>query len=208
MKLWIVGAGGYGRELFSMSGSAWGSGIDWRVAGFLNDIPDALEGFPGMPPILGDTDYQPRDGDLFICAIGDVTGRKSVCGKMQARGAYFINLVQHTAMLSSFAVLGQGIIMEAFTGVGANSRIGDFTSILCHGNVAHDVTIGRFAQVSPFAAVLGGAQIGDEVMIGSHAVILPGVKVGARATIGAGSIVIRDVPEGASVFGNPASRIQ
>jgi sugar O-acyltransferase (sialic acid O-acetyltransferase NeuD family) len=207
-RLWIIGAGGYGRELFSMTFSAFGRDETWQVAGFLNDIPDALDGYPGLPPIVDDTDYQPRDGDLFICAIGDAAGRRSVCEKFEKRGANFINLLQHTSMRSPFAVLGHRIIMEAYTGVGAHARIGDFTSVLWHATIAHDVNIGRFVQISPYAAILGGAQLGDEIMVGRHAVILPHVKVGSGATIGAGSIVIKDVPEGATVFGAPAMRIK
>lgn len=207
-KLWIIGAGGYGRELYSMSSGARGNGLEWTVAGFLNDISDALDAFPELPRIADGTDYEPREGDLFICAIGDVAGRKTVCEKFEARGACFTNIIQDTAMYSPSASLGNGIILEAYTGVGANTRVGDYTSILNHANVAHDVNIGRFVQIAPFASVLGWVEIGDEVNIGSHAVILPHVKIGARATIGAGSVVIRDVPENATVFGVPASRIK
>lgn len=207
-KLWIIGAGGYGRELYSMAMSARSNGLEWRVAGFLNDIPDSLDGFPGLPPIAGNTDYQPLEDDLFICAIGDVAGRKAVCEKFKARGARFASIIQESAAYSASAILGEGTIVEAFAGIGANTRIGDFTSILSHTGIGHDVTMGRFVQVSPFAAVLGWAEIGDEVLIGSHAVVLPKVKVGAGATVGAGSVVVKDVPEGATVFGVPAVQIQ
>lgn len=207
-NLWIVGAGGFGREVYSMSASARGAGAEWRVAGFLNDIPDALDGFPGLPPICGGTDYQPREDDVFICAIGDAAGRRQVCAKLHARGARFINLIQPHALIAGSAQLGEGIIIEAFTGIGAQSRIGDFSSILGHVNIAHDVVLGAGVQVSPFASLLGRVEIGDEVLVGSHAVILPGVKVGAGATIGAGAVVVKNVPAGETVFGVPAVRLK
>jgi sugar O-acyltransferase (sialic acid O-acetyltransferase NeuD family) len=207
-RLWIVGAGGFGREVFSMAASARGSGVDWKVAGFLNDIPDALKDFPGLPPILGGTDYQPQEDDVFICAIGDAAGRLEVCAKLRARGARFINLVQPSTLIAGNATLGEGIIVEAFSGIGANSRIGDFSTILGHVSIAHDVSLGAGVQVSPFACLLGRVEVGDGVLIGSHAVLLPGVKVGAGATIGAGAIVLKNVGSGETVFGVPAVRLK
>jgi sugar O-acyltransferase (sialic acid O-acetyltransferase NeuD family) len=207
-KLWIVGAGGFGREVLSMAASARGAGVDWKVAGFLNDIPDALKDFPGLPPIQGGTDYQPQEDDVFICAIGDAVGRLEVCAKLRARGARFVNLIQPTALIAGNATFGEGIIVEAFSGIGANSRIGDFTTILGHVSIAHDVSLGTGVQVSPFACLLGRVEVGDGVLIGSHAVLLPGVKVGAGATIGAGAVVLKNVGCGETVFGVPAVRLK
>ena len=207
-KLRIIGAGGYGRTVHCLAVTARGNGLEWNIDSFLNDGADALDGFPGFPPILGDTGFQPGPDDLFICAIGDVGGRKLVAEKFKARGACFVNLIQKTAPNWTTVVFGEGIIVEGFVGMGANVRIGDFTSILSHTVIGHDVNLGRYVQVSPGASVLGWAEIGDEVFIGSNATILPHVKVGARAVIGAGSVVIKNVPEGATMFGVPASRIQ
>ncbi len=207
-KLWIVGAGGFGREVFSMATTARGAGAQWQVAGFLNDVRDALDGFAGLPPIVGGTDYQPQPDDVFICAIGDPAGRQQVCAKLRARGAQFINLIQPNTLIAGSAQFGEGIIVEAFTGIGANARIGDFCSILGHVNIAHDVTLGSGVQVSPFACLLGRVEIGDGVLIGSHAVVLPSVKIGAGATIGAGAVVLKNVSAGETVFGVPAVRLK
>ena len=168
-SLWIVGAGGFGREVFSMSADARGAGVEWRLAGFLNDIPSALDGFTGYPPIRGGTDYVPQADDVFLCAIGDLAGRERVCARLQARGARFINLLQPSSLIAGTAQLGEGVIVEAFAGIGANARIGSFSFILGHANIAHDVVVGEYAQVSPFACLLGRAEVGDGSMIGSHA---------------------------------------
>lgn len=207
-KLWIVGAGGYGREVYWMTISSWGYNEYWEVAGFLNDIPGALDQYPEYPRIKGTTDYVPTACDLFVCAIGDNAGRRKVCEKLKSRGAQFLNLIQKMACVSPSAKLGEGIIVEPYVTVGADCRVGDFTTILAHVVIAHDVRVGAAVQIAPFASILGRASIGDEAVIGSHAVVLPEVKIGARATVGAGSVVIKDVPEGVTVFGVPAMPIQ
>lgn len=207
-RLWIIGAGGFGREVFGAAQTAIGSGTKWQVVGFLNDIVDSLDCFPEFPRIAGGTDYQPQEGDVFTCAIGEMPGRRIVCEKFRARGAEFINLVQPMACVSPSAVLGEGVIVEAMTGIGAGAHIGDFTTVLSHANVGHDAQIGACVAISPFAAILGRTEIGDGVTIGCHAVVLPDVKIGPGATIGAGSVVIKDVPAGATVFGVPAMRIK
>ena len=141
-NLWIIGAGSYGREVFCMAQGARGCGVDWRVAGFLNDIATALDKFPEFPRIHANTGYQPLPGDVFVCAVGDRAARKRLCAEFKSRGAQFINLIHNSALVSGTAVLGEGITVEAFTGIGANSRIGDFSTILGHVNIAHDVRIG------------------------------------------------------------------
>jgi sugar O-acyltransferase (sialic acid O-acetyltransferase NeuD family) len=206
-NLLIVGAGGFGREVHSMTRSARGSDVKWRVGGFLNDLPDALVGFEGFPSILAGTDYAPRENDVFICAIGDVKGRRAVCDKLRNKGAEFINLINDAALISGAAKLGTGVIIEAFTGVAANAQIRDFSTILAHTTIGHDVKIGSCVQISPYCDIHGWAEIGDGCLIGSHAVILKNVKVGKGATVGAGSVVIQDVPPGATVFGVPAKQI-
>ena len=43
----IVGAGGFGREMFGMAREAVGFGSEFDIKGFLDAKPTALDGFAG-----------------------------------------------------------------------------------------------------------------------------------------------------------------
>ena len=49
--------------------------------------------------------------------------------------------------------------------------------------------------------------LGDGVTVGANATLLGDITVGEAASVGAGSVVVEDVPEGASVAGVPAERV-
>ena len=71
-NLYIIGARGFGREIFSLYLACKSSLKDVECKGFLDDKTDALDGFNGYPPIISPVeDYIPKENDVFICALGD-----------------------------------------------------------------------------------------------------------------------------------------
>ena len=204
-NLVIIGAGGFGREICNMAPSCWGYGEQFVVKGFINDILDALDGYAGYPPIIGTiNDYVPQPDEVFICAIGDITGRKKCVNKLLNRGAKFINLIHKESGWSKNTVVGKGCIFGVRVGVSCDCKIGDFTVLQDECLIGHDTIIGDFCQFHIRAFVAGRVEIGNEVHIGPQALIQPGKKIGDRATVGAGSFVIRNVKKGSTVYGNPA----
>jgi hypothetical protein len=74
-KFVIVGAGGFGREVYVWLRD-WISHTaqpgEYEISGFLDDSSTALERFGAMPPILSSIDdYQHQDGVLLVCAIAE-----------------------------------------------------------------------------------------------------------------------------------------
>lgn len=201
-QLIILGAGGFGREMV-----AWArqSVVAWQVKGFLDDNPNALNGFDKDVHILGRIqDHQPGDAEVFACAIGRVAVKRQCAERIVSRGGVFPQIIHATAVVGENTVLGSGVILCPHTVVSTDARLGDFVTVNLHSTIAHDAVVGRWSQLHCHADITGGVILGEGVTVGSHATILPGMKVGDGAVIGAGAVVMRDVPPGATVFGVPA----
>lgn len=205
-QLLIIGARGYGREICDFASECKGYGSEFVVKGYLDDKSDALDNYPGNPPIIDSVEnYQPKENDVFICALGEVKYKKKYCEMVLAKGGKFISLISKKAFISDKNTkIGVGCIICPDSRIHCDVTIGDFVTLQPYAVLGHDVKIGDWCHINDYADCGGGTQIGNEVTIHTHSFILPKFKVGDGATIGAGSIVIGNVKEGMIVFGNPA----
>lgn len=203
----IAGASGCGREVYEMALETYPK-EEYRIKGFLTDIPTDLDNYPDIrkeADIIGTIrDYEVQEQDRFLLAIGDVAGRKKVARLLKERGAKFLNLIHPTAICSSYATLGEGIILYRMAGISDHAKVGNFCLINSFGSVGHDAFLGDYTVVCPFGAVGGNAVIGEECFISTHATISPKLTVGARSSVSANSFVARNVPEDSFVTGVPA----
>ena len=93
-------------------------------------------------------------------------------------------------------------------GVFDDTIIGEETKIdnLCH--VAHNVRIGRGAQIAAFAGISGSTDVGDGVVMGGRVGVGDHRTIGARAVLAGAAAVFQDVPEGETWSGYPAKPIR
>ena len=207
-KLFIVGAGGFGREVYGVARAAAATGADWELAGFLDYNDDPLQKY--SYPVINHGDpalYQPAVGDCFVCAIGDPAGKLKISADLKARGAEFITLIHPSVLIGPNCVLGEGCILCAGAVLTADVTLGSFVTINVHSSAGHDAVIGDGCTLSAHVDITGGVQLGRGVFLGSHASVLPKMKVGDFAKIGAGSVVVRNVPARGVVFGVPAKNV-
>lgn len=204
-RLFIVGAGGFGREVCGWARQCADYGRRWILGGFLDDDPNCLDGYQTAVPWMGRVqDHQPVEEEEFLCAVGRPTARRELCTLLEARGARFANLIHPTVIIGDEVTLGNGVLLCPRVVLTTNIVISDHVSINLGSAVGHDARIGKWCQISSYCDITGKVVLGEEVFLGSRASILPGIQVGRGATVGAGSIVLRSVPEGATVFGIPA----
>jgi sugar O-acyltransferase (sialic acid O-acetyltransferase NeuD family) len=204
-KLIIVGAGGFGRELYTWAQDHPDCGVIWEIAGFLDDNPAALGGYHYAVGVIGSVAaYQPAEDELLVCAIGQPRIKQQVCESLLARAARFISLVHPSVILGQNVDLGEGVILCPRVTLTADITVGDFVAINCHSSAGHDVVIGEWATVSGHCDLTGNTRYGVGAFLATGVRIVPGKSVGDFAYVGAGSVVIRSVKSGQTVFGNPA----
>lgn len=204
----IIGAGGMGRTIYNVAQESIGFLTDFKIKGFINDIPSALDGFVGYPPIVDSiVDYVPKSNDVFINTIG--APERILCIKsLINKGAKFINLVHKSARIGTNVRMGIGNIIGAFTTLGPDVKIGNYNMIQSYTVIGHDSKIGDFNRIDTHVTCVGGIEIKNETTIHTSAVINHNVVVEDRAKVGACSFVIRKVKSGDTVLGVPAKRYE
>lgn len=207
-RLLIVGAGGFGREVLCWAQHVEATQSDWRIGGFLDANPAALDGFDVPLGILGDPeDFGPAATDLFVCAIGDPAAKRRVVKGLLARGAQFFSLIHPSVIIGANCRVGIGCVLCPRVVLTTNVSLGRFVVLNLSATVGHDARIGDWSTLSDHVDITGKVSLGDAVFAGSHACVLPGLTVGDAAVIGAGSVVTRNARAASTMFGIPAKLI-
>jgi sugar O-acyltransferase (sialic acid O-acetyltransferase NeuD family) len=208
-RLVIVGAGGFGREVFSVIQEINHVKPTWDVLGFLDDDAQALDVFQDYPPILGPLEhYRHLDRPHLICSVGNPKDRKRIVEQMSGMGAHWATILHPTVRFGTNSTIGEGCIFCARSGLTVDAKVGNHVHMNCNSGTGHDARIGDFCTLSSYVDICGRVVLEEGVFLGSHASVLPSAHIGAWATVGAGSVVLRNVSAGGTVLGVPAKTIR
>lgn len=204
----IAGAGGLGREVLETIKDINRIEAKWNVLGFINDEPDALDGFACDKKILGSIKEWERIGEEeYVLAIADPFGKETVVNRLKSKGCRFATIVHPTAKVGEFSSLGEGAVLFSYAGVSVNVAVGDFVFMNSMAGVGHNAQIGNYATIGPKCCIAGGTRVGNRVEFGAMASTYPNIAIEDDAKVGMNSVVIRKVKQGTTVFGIPAKRI-
>ncbi len=202
-RILIVGAGGFGREVFLWAQDAWPGEVS-KISGFLSAEIDHTAKCDCLLPVVGDpAAFEPAAGDALLLAIGIPRVRRAVAESLLARGAEFLTLVHPTSIVAPSARIGTGSILCPYAIVSDSASLGRFALVNYHASLGHDAAAGDYAVLSPYATLGGHAQIESDVFMGMHASVGPGKRVGARSKLSANSCALADAPADSIVFGVP-----
>ncbi|MEI8287833.1 MAG: NeuD/PglB/VioB family sugar acetyltransferase [Verrucomicrobiota bacterium] len=204
-ELLIIGARGFGREIYFFAQQCRGYGTDFMIKGFLDDKADALAALPGYAPILSSVEnYVIQENDVFTCALGSVKQKQHYVELIKAKGGVFQQLIHASATIFQTSIIGEGCIISPRVEITADVRIGNYVTITSNSVIGHDVKIGNYCHLGAASFLGGYAELGDGVTLHPGAKVVPHKKVGAGATVGINSVVLFNIKPGVTVFGMPA----
>lgn len=205
----IIGARGWGREIYTIAQNCIGYNINFDIKGFLDDKSEALNGMLGYPPILTSPEtYIVEPDDVFITALGDAHWKKHYTELMLSKKAEFINLIHKESSIGKNTKIGIGCIMDSNVSISCDIEIGNFVTFQGYAIVGHDAKIADYAHLGVRTFMGGYSELGKAATLQTGSIVLPHIHIGNDATVGAGSVAIRKVQNNTTVFGVPAKKVQ
>ncbi len=209
-SVYIVGAGGFGREVFAWAQQHPLAGKAWSIGGFIDDNINALAQYDYPVDVVGtierclSADFPPAK---MLLAIGDPKTRASVAQRLSFGGHEWMTLIHPSCVIGHNVRFGRGCIICPHTTLTCDISLGDGVIVNAHSSIGHDVTVGDWTTMSGHCELTGGCLVGAGAFLGCGSHVLPGMSIGNHAHVGAGSVVLQSVPDSTRVFGNPARAV-
>jgi sugar O-acyltransferase (sialic acid O-acetyltransferase NeuD family) len=203
-KLHIIGAGGFGRELYAWASQHPDCGRAWQLAGFLDDNLEALKPFGAFAPVFPLAGHRPVSDQIYLVGLGMPALKEKLITPLIAAGAEFLTFVHPSALIGARVTLGRGVVICPGAILSVDIDVGEFAMVNLNSTIGHDARIGPWTSLSAQCDITGHVRVADRVFLGSRASIIPGKSVGSRSTVGAGALVVTDVPADVTVVGIPA----
>lgn len=200
-KLAILGAGGFGREIFHLIDKDF-----YDVVGFIDNL-NTSENLP-VSIIGGDViieSLKSKDiAEYLAIAIGDMNARRKLYNLCKDFNIGLPTIIHSSAIILTTSPIGNGTFVYPGAVIMNDCKIGNSVLVNSGVTMGHDVEIGDFSNINPGVHLAGRIKIGEECMIGIGASIRENIKIGNRVIIGAGSVVVKDIPDDTLVYGVPA----
>lgn len=207
--LYIIGAGGFGREVAWVVERINSIKPTWNLKGFIDDNETLWGSIEGEYHVLGGCEHLSTLEDVYaVCAVGSSNVRKKIIEKLKDTSVKFATLVDPSVLYSNSVKIGEGAIVCAGTIITVDVNIGDHVIVNLDCTIGHDAVIDDFVTIYPSVNVSGNVLIGECSELGTGTQIIQGKKVISNTIIGAGAIVVKDCLESGTYVGSPAKKIK
>lgn len=198
-KIAIVGAGGFGREVFHLLDNKLQECIGFIDYEKKSNLPANVIGHEvNIIKLMGEYGFS-----SCVLAIGDIETRKKIFNQMNKFSIKYPKIIDSSVRCFSKDI-GNGVIIYPGVIIMNDCKIGKYTLLNSGVTLGHNVIIGDFCNINPGAHLAGRITIGDNVFIGIGANVIENIRIGNNVVIGAGSVVLNNVPDNTTVYGVPA----
>ncbi len=213
----IIIIGGYGNGTVAAStiediNKAEGT-TKWEILGFLNDFEkEPINGFPVLGKVTKE-DAQPflKDENIyFLYTLISVKLNYKFIHKLHDLDIpddRFATIIHPTAVISKFAEIGFGVVIQPFVSVGPNVKIENHIQIYAQSLIGHNAVLNNYSYIANNACVGASVILDEGAYLGTNCSTLENIKIGKWSVVGIGSVVIRSVDDYTKVVGNPSREI-
>ena len=205
----IIGAGGVGREVSLIIQQINELEQTWNLLGFIDDNTDNWGKVINGYSVIGGIDsLEFLSNDTYIViAIANYKVKKNIVNKINNKFK-FATIVHPKVWIHDYMTVGEGTISYEGAILTANIEIGNHVIISPKCGVGHDSIIKDYVSLLWNVNVSGNDLIEEGVMMGSGSTVIQGKKIGKGSIIGAGAVVVNDIESFSTAVGVPAKVIK
>ena len=198
MKKGIIGAGGFGREIY------WSLTESERqdVMFFVDD-----EYYNGGELTLPLSKFDPKEYEVVV-AVANPKDRFDIIQRLPIETKYFTHVHSSVQIHDKKVEIGEGSIICAGTIITTNIKIGKHAHLNLHTTIGHDCEIGDYFTTAPGAKISGNCKIYDCVYVGTNASIKQKLTIHSFTTIGSNAAVVKDIQEPGVYAGVPVKKLK
>ena len=205
----IIGAGGVGREVSLIIQQINELEQTWNLLGFIDDNTDNWGKVINGYSVIGGIDsLEFLSNDTYIViAIANYKVKKNIVNKINNKFK-FATIVHPKVWIHDYMTVGEGTIIYEGAILTANIEIGNHVIISPKCGVGHDSIIKDYVSLLWNVNISGNDLIEEGVMMGSGSTVIQGKKIGKGSIIGAGAVVVNDIESFSTAVGVPAKVIK
>lgn len=207
--LYIIGAGGFGREVAWLVERINEAEPTWNIKGFIDDDEKLWGTKEDDYPVVGGCGYLKGLNNTYaVCAVGSARVRKAIIEKLSDSNVKYATVIDPSVIISKRVEIGEGCIICAGTIITVDIKIGKHVIINLDSTIGHDDVIEDFVTIYPSVNVSGNVVLGECSELGTGMQIIQGKTVAPNTIIGAGAVVVKNIEEGGTYVGSPAKKIK
>ena len=197
MKKAIIGAGGFGREVYYQM---LDNNPDEEITFFVDDNY-------AHDDILPISRFDPLRYKVVV-AIGETKLRQRFVESLPQGTRYFTFIHKTARILDKNIEIGEGSIICPGCILTANIKLGSHAHLNLQTTVGHDCVFGDYLTTAPGVKISGNCDFGDSVNIGTNAAIREKISICSDVVIGLNAGVVKNIDEPGIYVGTPAKKIR
>jgi sugar O-acyltransferase (sialic acid O-acetyltransferase NeuD family) len=199
MKKAIIGAGGFGREVYWSLNPIERSETVFFVEDVYWDTTNKLI----LPLSLFESDkYE------VVVAIADSINRQRIVNSLPKNTKYFTHVHPSAQIHGEDVVIGEGSIVCAGSIITTNVTIGKHAHINLITTIGHDCIIGDYFTTAPGVQISGNVNIGQRVYFGTRSSVKQKINICDDVIFGMNSGIVKHVTEPGVYVGTPSIKIK